>query len=459
MDEGSGPSIAEIDARYSPIAPFDEWCRSTELRLELVQAASTEYEEAIGSTPASARDRTLQDVVQAAALETGAIEGLYRPTTGVTLSLIEGAISIQRALGEVTEGSSREEALIAGQRDAYHLALDVVTGAQPLSEALVREIHRVACGGQDSYRVLTAVGWQDRELQHGSYKDYPNHVVLPDGTVHAYCPVDLVASEMHRLVGEVSNQVYIDANPIAQAAFLHHGLTHIHPFSDGNGRVARVLGSIPTLVKWSTPLVVLADRDPQYRSAQALADQGDFQPFVSLIEEMTVDLLQLVAVRLRASDAASSSRRDTIGDLISEQTRDEDGRQAAAQRVEEVVKEILAEELDKIDLPPEVKRRVHVGNGMSSPPGYRARTDLVFGTLEVDSIASPARADVNFKVGTATASDEARQLVISSNGDHQFVRINEVMPRPTQALRARLASWIGLHTQRLTQLLEDKLRG
>jgi len=457
VNQGSGINIADIDATYVPISLFADWLSSAELRVAMIEATSEEFSEAIANAAMANRDRTLQDVIQAAALETGAIEGLYRPATGVTLSLIEGAISVQQALEEVAEGSSREEALIAGQRASYELALDIATRAQPLSEAVVSEIHRVACAGQDSFRVRTAVGWQDQQLKQGSYKEWPNHVVVPDGAVHAYCPVDLVPSEMHRLVSEASTDVYAESHPVIQAAYLHHGLTHIHPFSDGNGRVARVLGSVPLLRQWGTPLVVLADRDPQYRAAQSLADRGNFRPFISLLEEMVVDLLQLVAVRLRAS-SEPTSELETIGRLIARQTSDDDGRWAAATRLEGLTKEILAEKLRKLNLPPNIRGRVHVGSGGGSAPGYRALNDLIFGTLEVDAVVPPVRADIKFKIGVAIEADEGRQLTVSSNGDHQHARTNEIMPRPTQALRARLDSWIDLHVQRLLPLLERNLR-
>jgi Fic family protein len=47
---------------------------------------------------------------------------------------------------------------------------------------------------------------------------------------------------MERFVREISSPEFAAAHPIIQAAFAHYVLVAIHPFADGNGRVARALG-------------------------------------------------------------------------------------------------------------------------------------------------------------------------------------------------------------------------
>jgi Fic family protein len=48
---------------------------------------------------------------------------------------------------------------------------------------------------------------------------------------------------MARLVAELGSERFIKAHPIAQASYTHYCLAAIHPFADGNGRVARAVAS------------------------------------------------------------------------------------------------------------------------------------------------------------------------------------------------------------------------
>lgn len=124
------------------------------------------------------------------------------------------------------------------------------------------------------------------------YKAQPNHVVQADGSSHAYAPVDDTPGEMHRLVSELRSTEFASAHPLLQASFAHHALAAVHPFSDGNGRVARVLASVYLLRAVSVPLVVFADQRGLYLQALAAADEGRLSAFVDFIEERAVDAIR-----------------------------------------------------------------------------------------------------------------------------------------------------------------------
>ena len=55
---------------------------------------------------------------------------------------------------------------------------------------------------------------------------------------------------------------YDKEDPLLVAAWLHHRFTQIHPFQDGNGRVARVLTTMVMLKAGLLPLVVDGDNAP-----------------------------------------------------------------------------------------------------------------------------------------------------------------------------------------------------
>ena len=67
------------------------------------------------------------------------------------------------------------------------------------------------------------------------------------------------------------------------ASYLHHRFVEIHPFTDGNGRMARLLTNL-FLMKFGYPPIVLKKEDSKkYYSYLAKADQGNLGPLTNFI--------------------------------------------------------------------------------------------------------------------------------------------------------------------------------
>jgi len=159
--------------------------------------------------------------------------------------------------------------------------LDLVGGARQLSTAWIKELHALITRSEKTTTAVTPDGtYIQVPLLHGDWKRQPNNPKRPDGGLHEYCPPEHVASEMDRLV-----EVYAAAPPEfpeVRAAWLHHAFTQIHPFQDGNGRVARALASIDFIRAGLFPLLVdRSDRDRVYIPALERADHGDLAPLVA----------------------------------------------------------------------------------------------------------------------------------------------------------------------------------
>jgi Fic family protein len=74
-----------------------------------------------------------------------------------------------------------------------------------------------------------------------------------------------------------------ELRPIEMAAFFHHKLVYIHPFSDGNGRAARLLMNV-ILLRAGYPFTVLLKVDrPKYLRTLSEADNGNLIPFANFV--------------------------------------------------------------------------------------------------------------------------------------------------------------------------------
>jgi hypothetical protein len=87
---------------------------------------------------------------------------------------------------------------------------------------------------------------------------------------------------MDRLIEMHLRHVAGNVPPEVEAAWLHHRFTQIHPFQDGNGRIARCLATLVFLRAGWFPLVVTRDDRAEYIGTLESADDGDMGNIVGL---------------------------------------------------------------------------------------------------------------------------------------------------------------------------------
>jgi Fic family protein len=231
-------------------------------------------------------------------VDTGAIEGLYETDRGFTFTVAMQAAHWQAA---AAEKGPEVLALFESHLDAYDYVLDLATQQVPIAEAWIRKLHAEVCRAQETYMAWTGISWQEQALPKGEYKHLPNHVQLADGTIHSYAPVDMTPTEMYRLCQELRSDEFLAAHPVLQASYAHYAFVVIHPFADGNGRVARALASVFTYRSQSVPLLILVDSRREYLSSLRSADNGDYQEFVYFVLERMLDAISLVNESLRTA--------------------------------------------------------------------------------------------------------------------------------------------------------------
>jgi Fic family protein len=161
------------------------------------------------------RRATLARAVQGS----NSIEG-YRASVEDVLTMLEH--EAPAAADEETR------AAIEGYRDAMTFILQTAPDLPRLSESLLRSLH---------YMMLK----HDPSKHPGRWRPGAVHVAGPGGRV-LYSAPDRALVE--GLVVEALDQAAEAGGPsMVRAAFAHLNLVMIHPFSDGNGRIARVAQS------------------------------------------------------------------------------------------------------------------------------------------------------------------------------------------------------------------------
>jgi Fic family protein len=238
------------------------------------------------------------------AIETGIIENVYTLDRGVTRTLIEKGI--QAAL--IPHNATNRDPELVGRiiQDHYEVlegVFDFVGGRRQLSTGYVKELHAALLRNQETHTVEDESRRRfEKSLEKGVYKSTPNNPSREDRSVHEYCPPEHVASQMDRLL-QMHTEHETRGVPVeVEAALLHHRFAQIHPFADGNGRVARAIASLVFIKSGWFPVVVKRDDRVRYIEALEKADAEDLRPLITMFIEAQRNIL------IQASEVAYNVR-------------------------------------------------------------------------------------------------------------------------------------------------------
>ena len=175
--------------------------------------------------------------------------------------LIEDGISIGgKRLREIYEAVNHQK--------AFQHIKDCAAIGRPLDECMIKEIHR-----------------QLMEHVTGSGV-YRNTDVYLRGAGHI--PPSLVEmGQQLRNFYEGLSRKEKEENPIELAAWIHAEFIKILPFSDGNGRVARLIMNYQLLAN-GFPAVSIAkeNRLDYFNALEAYATEGNLVPFAEMVADL-----------------------------------------------------------------------------------------------------------------------------------------------------------------------------
>jgi Fic family protein len=444
----------EAQTRYQPFPGFADWA-SLPVNTAVYDGYAGMLDRLRAQTEPERLERAVRTATRLAAIDTGAIEGLYDVDRGFTMTVAVQSATWEAALDarEPVVRRSFEDAL-----RAYDFVLDIATGRTEISEKAIKEIHALICASQDTYRVFTSVGWQERPLPRAEYKTLPNNPTrTATGRTHAYARPSDTPAEMARLVTELRSESFQGAHPILQAAYAHYAFVAIHPFADGNGRVARTLASAYLYRRPGVPLVIFADQKDEYLDTLEAADRGDRQPLVRFMAARVADVIGVVEVTTARPDSPpASTSLAALRELYytGEAGVSREDLDAIARRVLDLAADDLLEQLSTLNLPSAVRITAEtwhsfVGGLDPLPTALRpvgGRYDLVparSGPL----VRLQSTQDISATIGLAAAVLAVGEGVppvqlVTANGQSLGIQVREVHPVLASVFTVKLRAWV-----------------
>ena len=152
---------------------------------------------------------------------------------------------------------------------------------EPISEADIRQLH--------------ALVLSDLNEEAGAYRSVP---VTISGSKYSPPQPESVPIEMHHFSQWLSaactpaERAFASVQGLLAAAAAHTWFVTIHPFIDGNGRVARLLLNL-LLIRYGFPIAIITKEDRlRYYDALEESQVSDLTPFVALVSECIEESLE-----------------------------------------------------------------------------------------------------------------------------------------------------------------------
>ncbi len=307
------------DYKWHPIEALSDKDRSIDLGdLRPLYDSWRMANEKIRKASAESLKRFTDKLIRSLSIETGILERLYDLDRGTTEALVlHGFVEDLVSRSSTNIEPSFLIDILRDQEAAIRLVTECVAKKRPLSKSVIHELHGILTKHQETTKAIDQFG-ERREisLRRGAFKELPNNPRRPNGAIHEYCPPIHVESEMDNLLTWYA--AYEHEDPLIVTAWLHHRFTQIHPYQDGNGRVARALSTLVLLKSELLPLVLDRDLRTDYIAALESADQGDLTSLCTIFATLERRaILQALSVDIDAEIERDRSITKAVIESIS----------------------------------------------------------------------------------------------------------------------------------------------
>lgn len=303
---------------WQPIKFDDKWLTTNTSKLDdlapswfrkrdQLKEGSTEYEE------------FLNKLKRQHAIETGIVEKLYDLKEGITQTFIkEGFVESYLQHGDTNIPPKQLIAYLKDHFEAIDFVFDVVKQSRQITKGFILELHQLITQHQDTTDAVNSLGNLVKvDLLKGQFKKFDNNPKRIDGTIFLYCPPIHVDSEIDKLISIHADLEKRDIKPVIISAWFHHAFTQIHPFQDGNGRLARLLASLILIRHGLFPFTVKGNEKKRYIDSLESADNNEPQNLVDYFCEVEKRNIEEV-LNLKLDTPVSKKSFDEVADVFTQ---------------------------------------------------------------------------------------------------------------------------------------------
>lgn len=301
---------------WKPISFQDSWLTTNTSRLDDISPSWFKKRQQL-KEGASEYEDFINRLKRQHAIETGIVERLYDLKEGITQTFIkEGFVESYLQHGDTNISPKQLFTYLRDHFDAIDFVFDVVKQNRQITKGFILELHHLITQHQDTTEAIDSLGnVVNVALLKGQFKKHDNNPQRSDGTKFLYCPPIHVDSEIDKLISLYNELESKNVKPVVISAWFHHAFTQIHPFQDGNGRLARLLASLILIKHGYFPFTVRSIEKKKYIDGLEEADKGNPQQIVEFFCEVERRNIEEV-LNLKLEVPTINTNLDQVADVF-----------------------------------------------------------------------------------------------------------------------------------------------
>ncbi len=180
-----------------------------------------------------------------------------------------------------------------GHHEALNKLFSIVQKDINITENLIKEFHKMV--------LVKPFADSDAEVNPGEWKTIPNYLYSPVGERIDFMPPEDVPQKMNDLINWLNNHISppkrkkkkYDLHPLLIAAGFHVQFLRIHPFGDGNGRMARIMTNLILMLCGYTPAIIKLDDRLAYYTSINISSLDEPETLAGFLGKATIATLEL----------------------------------------------------------------------------------------------------------------------------------------------------------------------
>ena len=249
----------------------------------------------------------------------------------------------------------RDYVEMKGHNEALKKLEDIVHKDIQITEDLIKEIHKI---------ILVEPYDGESKINPGEYKKRPNYLYSPEGERIDFEPSGEVPRLMNELVNWLNDHIdppkrkkrKYDLHPLIIATGFHAQFIKIHPFGDGNGRMARILTNLILMLCGYVPAIVRLENRKAYYNALNASTLDSPEPLAEFIGEECIRSLEIAIKAARGEsidepediDKKMSLLDQKIKGMGEEEITIEKSKEVTDDLIEHLVLPIVKQTMDKL---------------------------------------------------------------------------------------------------------------
>jgi len=234
----------------------------------------------------------------------------------------------------------RDYVEMKGHDKALKKLEDIVHKDVNITERLIKEIHQI---------ILVEPYDGKAGINPGQYKKQPNYLYSPEGERIDFEPPEEVPRLMNELVNWLNNhndppkrkKRQYDLHPLVIATGFHAQFIKIHPFGDGNGRMARILTNLILMLCGYVPAIVRLEKRTDYYNALNASTLDSPEPLAEFIGEECIRSLEIAKKAARGESIDEPEDIDKKMSLLDQKIKGMEEEEITIEKSKEVTNNLF----------------------------------------------------------------------------------------------------------------------